>query len=59
MGCCSSIPHSQRRYRPVDPADLDEEYVSIREFGNFRNGSSNLVPDDVSFILLISWVQFA
>ena len=46
MGCCTSIPHSQRRYR--DPADLDEEIVPLREFGNFRNGTTNLVPDDVS-----------
>ncbi|KAL3796154.1 hypothetical protein HJC23_000657 [Cyclotella cryptica] len=47
MGCCSSIPHSRRRYRYVDPADLDEEIVPIREFGNFRNGTTNLVPDDI------------
>ena len=45
MGCCSSIPHTKRRYR--DPADLDEEIIPLREFGNYRNGTSNLVPDDI------------
>ena len=54
MGCCSSIPHTKRRYR--DPADLDEIYVNedneeiilpMREFGNYRAGLTNLVPDDI------------
>ena len=45
MGCCSSSPHSKRRYR--DPADLDEVVVPVREFGNYRNGMTNLVPDEI------------
>jgi len=54
MGCCSSIPHTKRRYR--DPADLDEIYVDenneeiilpMREFGNYRAGLTNIVPDDI------------
>ena len=45
MGCCNSVPHSRRRYR--DPADLDEEIIPIREFGNYRNGLTNFVPDDI------------
>lgn len=45
MGCCSSIPHTKRRYR--DPADLDEEIIPLREFGNYRNGLTNLVPNDI------------
>ena len=45
MGCCTSSPHSRRKYR--DPADLDEVVVPLREFGNYRNGTTNLVPDDI------------
>lgn len=45
MGCCSSVPHSRRRYR--DPADLDEAILPLREFGHYRNGTTNLVPDDI------------
>lgn len=49
MGCCTSSPHSVRRYR--DPADFDEEFVSedgepLRTFGNFRNGGV-VIPDDI------------
>lgn len=46
MGCCASYPHSRRRYR--DPADLDEEIIyPHRTFGVYRNGQTNLVPDDI------------
>ena len=46
MGCCTSSPHSRRKYR--DPADLDEVIESpLREFGNYRNGETNLVPNDI------------
>eukprot|EP00986_Skeletonema_menzelii_P018973 scaffold27039_cov150-Skeletonema_menzelii.AAC.6 len=45
MGCCTSSPHSKRRYR--DPADLDEVVIPLREFGNYRNGTTTLVPDDI------------
>ncbi|KAK1735125.1 hypothetical protein QTG54_014191 [Skeletonema marinoi] len=45
MGCCTSSPHSRRKYR--DPADLDEVVVPLREFGNYRNGTTNLIPDDI------------
>ena len=46
MGCCSSVPHAKRRYR--DPADLDEVYVPLREFGNYRTGSAITCPDDIN-----------
>lgn len=58
MGCCSSIPHTKRRYR--DPADLDEIYVNenneenilpMREFGNYRAGLTNIVPGKSAFVL--------
>ncbi|GAX15728.1 hypothetical protein FisN_3Hh203 [Fistulifera solaris] len=47
MGCCYSSPHSKRKYRRVDPGDLDEIDVPLRYFGTNRAGS-NLVPDDCS-----------
>ena len=60
MGCCSSIPHTKRRYR--DPADLDEIYVDenneeiilpMREFGNYRAGLTNIVPGKSALVLFI------
>jgi len=45
MGCCSSSPHSRRKYK--DPADLDEVIVPLRKFGQYRNGTTNIVPDDI------------
>lgn len=44
MGCCTSSPHSGRRFR--DPADLDEVIVPLRYFSTNRPGSV-MVPDEV------------
>lgn len=40
-----STPHSRRRYR--DPGDLDEDIAPLRQFGNYRAGLTNLVPNDI------------
>lgn len=53
MGCAVSSFHSARRFRRIDPADFDEEYLfsedefgPARSFGQYRVGGGNLPPDD-------------